>query len=217
MGGNDFPEKHFVKSQGDFAALSVYEGIGEEAVRYGNLVYDDSQKVGAHNTPAAEEGNDIVAHTRGKYGELLFARWLAEHEFVPTHAPFRDDYTRKIEDDDFIVNGIRVEVKAKQRTASPFPPRLNYNMNMGRRGLEHDVYVYVEIQSGVEIASGPKALIVGWATPRSVREFGVETHPGKPSDNVRGWTFKRYDWDIQIRNLYKPSMLQRFLARGKTQ
>lgn len=215
MGVTNFPEKHFVRSQADFIALSRNDGIGAEAARYGNLVYNDSQKEGAHNTPAAEAGNDIVAHTRGKYGELLFAQWLAEHDFIPMHTPFRNDYRRKVDDDDFIVNGLRVEVKAKQRTASPFPPRLNYNMNMGRRGLEHDVYVFVEIQSGIEIAHAPKALIVGWATPRSMRQFGIETHPGKRSDNVRGWTFKRYDWDIQIRNLYKASLLHPYLAHER--
>ena len=197
--------------------LSLYDDVGKEAVRYGSLIYSDSQKPGAHNTPAAEEGNDIIAHTRGKYGELLFYRWLTEHNFTPTHTPFREDYTKKVEDDDFIVNGVRIEVKAKQRTKSPFPPYLNYNVNMGRRGLEHDVYVYIEIQSGMDIADNPKATIVGWATPRLVRKFGIERTPGTPSDNIRDWTFKRYDWDIQISTLYKPSLLESFLSKGSAE
>ncbi|MDB5072341.1 MAG: hypothetical protein JWM87_3452 [Candidatus Eremiobacteraeota bacterium] len=205
-------QQRLVSSTSDYFPLAVPDGAGVDAVRYGNMVHEHSQIPGAHNTPAAEEGNDIVSHVKGKYGELLFARWLADKSLTPAHTPFRSDYSRKVDDDDFVVGGVRIEVKAKRRGLnSPFPPALRYNVNMGRRGLEHDVYVFIEVDPRGPIEANPPALIVGWATPRLIQKVGVETWPGKTSDNG-DFTFKRYDWDIEIRNLYKPIFLDKQFA-----
>lgn len=201
-----------VRAKGDFAPLSVVVGMGEDAVRYGNLVYEHSQLPGAHNTPAAEEGNDIISHEKGKYGELLFAKWLDEKSLTATHTPFRNDYSRKVLEDDFIVGGINIEVKTKRRGVdSPFPPALRYNVNMGRKGLEHDIYVFIEVDPKGELKEDPSASIVGWATPPLIRKFGIETWPGKRSDNGK-FEFQRYDWDIEIRYLYKPVLLAKQFA-----
>ena len=200
-------QSRLVISKSEYHVLNPVPGSGSTATRYGELVHGHSQLPGAHNTPAAEEGNDVLSHVKGKYGELLFARWLDDNSLKPTHTPFRDDYSRKIDDDDFIVNGIKIEIKTKRRGMdSPFPPPLRYNVNMGRRGLEHDIYVFIEVDPRGLIETDPAARIVGWATPRLIRNVGVETWPGKVSDNG-DFTFKRYDWDIEIRHLYKPSLL----------
>lgn len=171
------------------------------------MVYDHSQEAGAHNTPSAELGNEVLAHVKGKYGELLIGRWLIHEKLLPSHTPFRNDYSRKVDEDDYIVNGVTIEVKAKQRgSSSPFPPRLSYNVNMGRRGLEHDIYVFVEIDPQKLISEDPDGMILGWATPERVRSVGSEIIPGATSDNGR-FTFKRYDWDIRIGALYKAADL----------
>ena len=213
MNKNSRALSRFVINRADYIKLVVIDRMGADAVRYGNLMYEQSQLPGAHNTPAAEEGNDIISHVKGKYGEILFANWLDNNSLAPTHSPFRDDYTKKVANDDFIVNGLNIEVKTKRRgVSSPFPPQLRYNVNMGRKGLEHDIYVFVEVSPHGEIEANPDALIVGWATPRLIRQAGIETWPGKKSDNGR-FTFKRFDWDIEIRHLYKPALLSRQLVR----
>ena len=135
-----------VSSRSDFAQIPVRSCLGDDAIRLGTMVYDHSQEPGAHNTPAAEEGNDRLSHLKGKYGELVFSEWLSANRLAASHTPFRDNYRVKVFDDDFIINQKRVEIKTKRRgEASAFPPSIKYNVNMGLRDLSHDIYVFVEI------------------------------------------------------------------------
>lgn len=200
-----------IQSQRDFERLVVTTGNGREAIRYGRMVHKHSLLPGAHRTPAAEEGNDILSHSKGKYGELLFLDWLKRNNFLPSHTPFRDDYSRKVDDDDFIVNGTRIEIKAKMRgESSPFPPPLRYNVNLGKKEIEKAIHVFIEISPRKPLSADPPALILGWALPQHIRQSGVKTWPGKLSDNGR-FTFKRYDWDIAIGFLIRPEFLTKYL------
>jgi hypothetical protein len=138
---------------GPYMPLPIPAGCGKEAWRLGRLVHEHSQQPGAHRTPAAELGNDVLSHAKGKYGELAFQLWLAQQEFTTTHTPFRDDYTRKVPDDDFIVNGIRFEIKTKMRNPrSPFPPPSHYNVNLGKKEIEEAIHVFIEVSSRATMA-----------------------------------------------------------------
>ena len=171
------------------------------ASAYGRLVQRHSELPGSHRTPAAEAGNDLLSHVKGKYGELAFMKWLMSEGMLPSHTPFRNDYTRKVVEDDFIVNGIRIEVKAKRRReSSPFPPPANYNVNLGKSGLEASLYVFIEISPKASFEDGPPCLMLGWADQQLIRSVGVRTEPGTRSD-AGNFTFKRHDWDIAIGKL----------------
>ena len=190
-----------------FLELPCGSQDGVAAWRLGNLVHLHSQRPGAHNTPSAEHGNEVLSHAKGKYGELAFNNWLVQLDLEINHTPFRDDYTRKEVRDDFIVNGQRLEIKSKMRTeASSFPPKDYYNVNLGKKEIEDVIHVFVEISGRRRLVEGPPALIVGWATPDLIRAKGEETWPGKVSDNGR-FTFKRHDWDIAISDLLDASLL----------
>ncbi|MBM6577857.1 hypothetical protein KCP91_15845 [Microvirga sp. SRT01] len=194
-----------------FFELPCHPQDGATAWHLGNLVHIHSQRLGAHNTPSAEHGNEILAHAKGKYGEIAFHNWLITLGLVISHTPFRDDYTQKVGDDDFIVNGHRLEIKSKMRTdASSFPPKPYYNVNLGKKGIEEAIHVFVEISGRDPLDRAPPALIVGWATPDLIRKKGEQTWPGKLSDNGR-FTFKRHDWDIAISDLFDPFSLSSIL------
>lgn len=66
----------FVRNEADYLTLPVSDRDGSEAVRLGNLIHAHSLLPGAHRTPAAEAGKDVLSHVKGKYGELLFSGWL---------------------------------------------------------------------------------------------------------------------------------------------
>lgn len=190
-----------------FLELPCSPQDGVTAWRLGNLVHLHSQRLGAHNTPSAEHGNEVISHAKGKYGEIAFYNWLLRLGFDVSHTPFRDNYTEKVMDDDFVVNGQRLEIKSKMRTdASSFPPKPYYNVNLGKREVEEVVHVFVEISGRQRLNNGPPALIVGWATPDLIRAKGEQTWPGKVSANGR-FTFKRYDWDIAISDLLDAAAL----------
>lgn len=200
---------------GLYMPLPIPAGCGKEAWRLGRLVHEHSQQPGAHRTPAAELGNDVLSHAKGKYGELAFQLWLTQQEFTATHTPFRDDYTRKVPDDDFIVNGTRFEIKTKMRNPrSPFPPPSHYNVNLGKKEIEDAIHVFIEVSGQARIIDSPPALIVGWASPALIAAKGQRTWPGKPSDNG-AFTFKRYDWDLAIRDLLPPATLVQAIRNQK--
>jgi hypothetical protein len=116
--------------------LPAQVGRGAEATRLGRLVHEHSLRPGAHCTPAAEEGNDVLSHIKGKYGELAFYDWLKAQGFEPTHTPFRDDYTEKDSNDDFIVNTQMVIMRPSSQPA--FPEKRVIMDWRGRRGqVEH--------------------------------------------------------------------------------
>lgn len=191
----------------DYLNLPIPQNCGREAWRLGRLVHEHSQLPGAHRTPAAEAGNDILSHAKGKYGELAFHAWLIHQDLVPTHTPFRDDYTRKVAEDDFIVKGVRLEIKTKMRkVSSPFPPPSRYNVNLGKKEIEDAIHVFVELSCKVAITDNPAALILGWAPPALIAEKGEKTWPGKRSENGI-FTFQRYDWDLKISDLLPSSGL----------
>ncbi len=201
------------RHSGAYLPLPIPEGCGREAWRLGALVHEHSQRPGAHRTPAAEMGNDVLSHAKGKYGELAFHLWLTQQGFEPTHTPFRDDYTRKVPDDDFIVNGARLEIKTKMRkVSSPFPPPAHYNVNLGKKEIEDAIHVFVELSGKVDLADNPAAVIVGWATPALIAAKGQRTWPGKLSDNG-AFTFKRHDWDLMISDLLPPASLAEAIIR----
>ncbi|WOS67193.1 MULTISPECIES: hypothetical protein [Sinorhizobium] len=190
-----------------YAEAPIPERCGYEAWQLGLLVHEHSQYPGAHRTPAAEAGNDVLSHAKGKYGELAFHEWLVRQSVTPTHTPFRNDYTRKVLDDDFVVNGLRLEIKTKMRkVSSPFPPPVHFNVNLGKKEIEDAIHVFIELSSKVKIVDNPAAIIVGWAPPALIADKGVGTWPGKESDN-KAFTFKRYDWDLNIRDLLPPAGL----------
>ncbi len=197
-----------------FVPLPIPAGCGHEAWRWGRLVHEHSQRAGAHSTPAAEPGNDVLSHAKGKYGELVFQLWLTQQGFSASHTPFREDYTKKVPEDDFIVNGVRFEIKTKMRgQKSPFPPRLNYNVNLGKKEIENAIHVFIEVSGKTELIEDPEALLVGWAPPQLIAEKGQQTWPGKLSDNGK-FTFQRHDWDLAIGDLLPPRDLAPTIARG---
>ena len=199
------PKKTFMNS--DFIAIDMHRKFYSIAKAYGNLVHRHSLLPGAHNTPAAEPQNHVLSHVKGKYGELAFLKWLMNDEgMLPSHTPFRNDYTQKVEQDDFIVNGIQIEVKAKRRDKSPFPPHEHYNVNLGKSGLEDALYAFIEIDPGGAFEDGPRCLLLGWADSARIRAIGKQLHPGTTSDNGN-FSFARHDWDIPINGLYKPKDL----------
>ena len=183
------------------------------AEMYGRIVYAHSQREGAHNTPAAEEKNNLLSHIKGKYGEIAFLRWLLIRGFFPSHTPFRNDYTIKNQDDDFIVNGVRVEVKSKRRgSRSPFPPPSHYNVNLGMRTLEKGaLYAFIEIGNKGTFEDCREALLLGWATTSRIEAVGRRVTPQSTSDNGN-FSFQRYDWDIAIADLFPPDELQQYLT-----
>lgn len=190
-----------------YEPLPIPPECGHDAWRFAKLVQEHSLRPGAHRTPAAELGNDVLSHAKGKYGELVFQLWLSQQGLTATHTPFRDDYTRKVPDDDFIVNGTRFEIKTKMRkSSSPFPPPGNYNVNLGKKEIEDAIHIFVEMSGQVDIFDNPPAVIVGWASPGLIAEKGQRTWPGKRSDNG-AFTFKRHDWDLAIRDLFSPGTL----------
>lgn len=202
------------RPSGRYIPLPIVRGQGREAWRLGQLVHDHSQRPGAHRTPAAELGNDVLSHAKGKFGELAFHQWLMSRQFVPTHTPFRDDYTRKVEEDDFIVHGVRVEIKTKMRgTSSPFPPPARYNVNLGKKEIEDALHVFIELSGKVSLKDDPPALIVGWATPDHIAAIGRQIRPGMISDNG-AFPFKRHDWDLSISDLFAPMNLLDAIAGG---
>ncbi|MBB5716816.1 hypothetical protein [Sphingomonas aerophila] len=193
--------------QSGYMALPSTRLNGVAAWQVGQLVHDHSQLPGAHRTPSAELGNDVLSHAKGKYGELAFFDWLLEIGLTPDHTPFRGDYTKKVAEDDFIVNGHRLEIKSKMRSdASPFPPKATYNVNIGKQEIENALHIFVEISGKRPLEEGPLAIILGWATPALIRARGQRTWPGKVSANGR-FTFKRHDWDLAISDLLKPELL----------
>lgn len=203
-----------VASSRNFIHLNSYPNTGEEARRLGELIQAHSQEPGAHKTPAAEEGNDVLSHVKGKYGELLFHIWLIHNGLEPDHIPFRDDYRQKVEQDDFMLGKAHIEIKTKRRGIdTTFPPPTHFNVNMGVRGLNDNlIYVFIEIDPKGEILDNPNAVILGWATSDLIRQHGQETWPGKISANGK-FRFRRYDWDIAIRFLYHSETLMGELMR----
>jgi hypothetical protein len=97
---------------------------------------------------------------------------LIHQDLVPGHTPFRDDYTRKVEEDDFIVNGARLEIKTKMRKeSSPFPPPPGYNVNLGKKEIEEAIHVFVELSSKVKLTDNPAS--------RCFRSSNVFALPGE--------------------------------------
>lgn len=194
-----------------YITLPTPVGIGAEAYRLGRLVHEHSLRPGSHRTPAAEQGNDVLSHAKGKYGEIAFYEWLKSQGIDPEHTPFRVDYTKKVDDDDFIIGGRRVEIKTKMRkVSSQFPPKLHYNVNLGKKTIEDVIHIFIEVSGKKSLVNDPDAIIVGWAPPELIAERGQETWPGKWSDNG-DFTFKRFDWDLAIRELLNPSLLLKAL------
>jgi hypothetical protein len=205
-----------VSSQSDFVSLKTGADCSIKARHYAQLVHDHSQLPGAHETPAAECGNDFLSHFKGKYGEAVFDNWLATQGWKPTHQPFREDYTRRVDLDDFVVHGVQIDVKTKKRgEASPYPPLVEYNVNLGKATVDAILHIFLELDPRASLDGAPAAVMLGWATKRSIETLGYKTWPGKLSENGR-FTFKRHDWDLKIRHLYKPALLKDYLlGRGR--
>lgn len=134
----------------------------------------------------------------------------------PSHTPFRNDYRRRVDEDDFIFNGVQLEVKAKRRgEASTYPPRQNYNVNLGLFGLaDHLHYIFVEICGAGRFEDGPECLILGWADRALIESRGRPVAPGTTSDGAN-FPFRRHDWDIYIRDLREPTTLVALLRERR--
>ncbi len=183
---------------------------------YGRLVHAHSQLEGAHNTPAAEERYNELSQIKGKYGELAFLRWVMSERLFPSHTPFRNDYRRRVDQDDFIINGVQLEVKSKRRgKASTYPPPGHYNANLGLFGLaDHLYYVFVEICGDGRFEDGPECLILGWADRALIESKGRPVKPGRESDGAN-FPFQRHDWDIYVRDLREPATLIELLRERR--
>jgi hypothetical protein len=218
-------DRRLVTSKNQYIMLPSKPGMGTEALRYAKLVEAHQLLPDSHYTPSAEPGRDLLSHLIGKYGELLLQEWFITHHIDPIHAPFRDDYRKKVHEDDFVYNRFLIEAKAKRRGDLSYLPKISWKVNVGVKQLHHDIYIFFEIgrinkneinpEQITDFANDPPAAFVGWATQKLIRERGIEVVPGTHSDNDNH-IFKRYDWDILISNLYQPSLLLPYLQDSWT-
>jgi hypothetical protein len=171
------------------------------ARRYGELVVSHSELPGSHCTHASNPSFNTLSHIKGKYGELAFLKWCMSSGLVPSHTPFRHDYRQKCPDDDFIVNGHRVEVKAKRRgVRSPFPPLPTFAVHVGKVGLDAGIYVWLEIDPHTPFEDGPACHLIGWGDADLIRAKGQRVAHGSISAGSK-FTWQRPDWQVLVADL----------------
>jgi len=115
-------------------------------------------------------------HYIGKLGELAFYRFCMQNEIPVKHTPFREDYSKLNEKDDFIivVAGIdrRIEVKTRmiQNAAKPDKKlRLFYNAAQFEQQKNRDFYViFAAVDPQVRITS-----LIGWLPAAEIPRFPV--------------------------------------------
>ena len=91
--------------------------IGEAAEHAACLIHDSiDQKF----TPRF--GGDLLQHTVGKIGELLFLSELNHNGIVTNATPFRESYTKLSATDDFLLRVAHKDIKVEVKTANVFKP-----------------------------------------------------------------------------------------------
>lgn len=172
---------------------------------------------GGHSTPSAmglggvagDTRDSLEAYRMGKLAELCFWGLLQERgmERAVEHTPFRDDYRVKHPLDDFVVAGVRLDVKGKWRNHDPRP---QWAVNLGTLSFEEDVaYVWIDFNR----AKGEALTLTGWLWGRDIPARGRRVYPGTPA--AHNFRYSVPQWEIGIEKLNPPESLWGELARGR--
>ena len=124
----------------------------------------------------------LFKHMLGKIGEVAFFKYCMENGIAVKHTPFRDDYSRLNDKDDFIISIMGVDRKVEVKTASlrfPLPDnlRLYYNKKQYESKEDYD-YLVVFVAVNHEVT---EIKLLGWLHASDIADYPIRNNLSSPA------------------------------------
>ncbi len=118
----------------------------------------------------------LLKHILGKLGETAFFRFCLENGIAIKHTPFRSDYSKLDECDDFLINVMGIDFVVEVKTATikdPLSPdqkfRLLYNKEQYDAKKDRNyIVVFAAVNQAVT-----KIALLGWIHAKDIAKFPV--------------------------------------------
>lgn len=118
-------------------------------------------------------GGGLFTHMLGKIGEMAFYNFCLNNSIAVKHTPFRNDYSKLDDNDDFIVSIVghdfRVEVKTASLNKIDEKTKLFYNREQYKAQKDHNYLVVFAVvnQPVTEVK------LLGWLHAEDIKKFPI--------------------------------------------